>query len=630
MKKQLLILSSLVIAGSSFSQILLNEAFESGLPGSWSKTTLATDGGWKNGAAAALSSANYTFSTTNATKFMGTNDDACNCNKSADRLVSPSLDFTNPGNYRLSTDIYFQKGTYQGKTEVGTIEISTNGGTTWTVLRNLTAAADWRTESIDLSSYAGNSDVKISFLYNDGTGWLFGMGVDNVSVFIPQPDDAKLASVSLNRYSLINANNTLSLSVNNNGSNAITSLEVSWNDGTAHTATIPVNIAAGASANVNHTNPVHYPTANTHDIDVTITQVNGNVDPNPNDNTGSTVITTLSQSPVKKVIIEEGTGTWCQWCPRGAVAMDYMEATYPDRFIGIAVHNGDPMTVSAYDNGADFGGYPSANVDRSMLDVGVSQASFVSYYNERKDLVVPAAVAGTAAASGSAITVDVNATFYSNFPAANYRLGVIVVEDGVTGTGSGYNQVNAYAGGGNGAMGGYENLPNPVPAAQMVYNHVGRALLGGYSGQAGSVPTSITDGQVVNYSFTYNVPATSNINNMHGVAVLIDNATGEIINANKINFSNNGGLGVKDVEAIDMTVFPNPASDKLTVGFEAKGGSYMVEITDLQGRIVVSESFTNLSGSQAIELNTTNLKTGNYLISVAQEGASFTKMISIK
>ncbi|MBC9812074.1 Omp28-related outer membrane protein [Crocinitomicaceae bacterium CZZ-1] len=631
MKKQLLILSSLAIAGNSFSQVLLNEAFESGLPGTWSKTTLATDGGWKNGAAAALSSSNYAFSTTNATKFMGTNDDACNCNKSADRLISPSMDFTSPGNYRLSADLYFQKGTYQGKTEVGTIEISTDGGATWTVLRNLTAVEDWRVESVDLSTYAGNSDVKISFLYNDGTGWLFGMGVDNVTVFIPQPDDAKLVSTSVNRYSLINNNNTLSLNVNNNGSNAITSLEVSWNDGTAHTATIPVNIAAGASANVNHTTPVNYPTANTYDIDVVISQVNGNADSNPSDNTGSTIITTLSQSPVKKVIIEEGTGTWCGWCPRGAVAMDYMEATYPDRFIGIAVHNGDPMTVSAYDNGASFGGYPSANVDRSMLDVGVSQASFVSYYNARKDLVVPVAVAGTATASGSAVTVDVNATFYSNFPSANYRLGVIVVEDGVTGTGSGYNQVNYYANNANGAMGGYESLPSPVPAAQMVYNHVGRALLGGYNGQSGSVPTSITDGQVVNYSFTYNVPSTSNINNMHGVAVVIDNATGEIINANKIDFpAGNSGLSVKDVETIDMTVFPNPASEKLNVGFEAKGGNYTIEITDLQGRIVVSEAFTNLSGAQSIELNTSALKTGNYLISVAQEGASFTKMIAIK
>ena len=41
-----------------------------------------------------------------------------------------------------------------------------------------------------------------------------------------------------------------------------------------------------------------------------------------------------------------------------------------------------------------------------------------------------------------------------------------------------------------------------------------------------------------------------------GVAVVIDNATGEIINANKIDFpAGNSGLSVKDVETIDMIVF---------------------------------------------------------------------------
>ncbi len=79
-----------------------------------------------------------------------------------------------------------------------------------------------------------------------------------------------------------------------------------------------------------------------------------------------------------------------------------------------------------------------------------------------------------------------------------------------------------------------------------------------------------------------------------------------------------------------MTVYPNPASDKVTIAFEAKGGSYAIEVTDLQGRVVSTESFSNLTGSQSIELNTSNLKAGNYLVSVAKEGASFTKMISIK
>ena len=40
---------------------------------------------------------------------------------------------------------------------------------------------------------------------------------------------------------------------------------------------------------------------------------------------------------------------------QGAVAMAQMAMGYPNDFIGIAVHNGDGMTVSAYD--ANIGNY---------------------------------------------------------------------------------------------------------------------------------------------------------------------------------------------------------------------------------------------------------------------------------
>lgn len=47
--------------------------------------------------------------------------------------------------------------------------------------------------------------------------------------------------------------------------------------------------------------------------------------------------------PDKKVWVEEATGTWCGWCPRGEVYMNYLYAKYPEHFVGIAVHQKDPM-----------------------------------------------------------------------------------------------------------------------------------------------------------------------------------------------------------------------------------------------------------------------------------------------
>jgi hypothetical protein len=378
---------------------------------------------------------------------------------------------------------------------------------------------------------------------------------------------------------------------------------------------------------VNHPTAVNYATAVEEALTVTITQVNAASDSDPSNNSDGALINTVSQLADKNVVIEEGTGTWCGWCPRGAVAMAYMATNYPDDFIGIAVHNGDPMTVTEYDNGANLSGYPGCNVDRAMLDQGVSQAAFVNYYNARVDLAVPAAITAVSSGAGSSATIDVTATFYTPFAAANYRLGVIIIEDGVTGTSSGYNQNNYYAGGANGAMGGYENLPASVPAAQMVYDHVGRALLGGYNGQASTVPTTLTDGQVVNYTFNYTVPATSNRANMHAVAVLIDQTNGEIVNAEEISIAT---VGLGETETIDMQVFPNPASDVVNVKFEGQGGVYTVTVTDLAGREVSASVIENASGAQTVALPIAGLAGGNYLVTIAKEGASYTQNLVIK
>ena len=480
--------------------------------------------------------------------------------------------------------------------------------------------------TVDLSAYAGQT-IYVLFRHFNCTDEN-ALVLDNVVVKNLQQNDASVDGVALNRYAQMSTNNTLAVSVKNEGSNAITSLEINWNDGANHIQTINgLNIAPGATTNVNHPTAVSYATAVEGNIAVTISLVNAVVDADPSNNTGSAKINTVSVLEEKGVVIEEGTGTWCQWCPRGAVAMDYMVTTYPIDFIGIAVHNGDPMTVAEYDNAANFSGFPGSNVDRALLDQSVSQNAFVAAYNARKDLIVPAGISVAATGAGNNVSIVATATFRTPLAAANYRLGVIVIEDGVTGTTSAYNQSNAYAGGANGVMGGYESLPNPVPAAQMVYNHVGRALLGGYSGQAGSVPAVITDGQVVNYTFNYTVPGTSTRANMHAVAVLIDQTNGEIVNAIQGSLSL-ASLG--EIETIGMEVYPNPATEEVNVKFVGTGGDYQIIITDLAGRQMSATSLVNVTGAQSVALPISEFGAGNYLVTIAKDGASYTQNLIVK
>lgn len=63
-----------------------------------------------------------------------------------------------------------------------------------------------------------------------------------------------------------------------------------------------------------------------------------------------TIITrsTVLQAPKKRVVFEDVTGTWCQYCPRGIAIMEYMERIHPDDFIGISIHDDKQMVTNAY------------------------------------------------------------------------------------------------------------------------------------------------------------------------------------------------------------------------------------------------------------------------------------------
>jgi thiol-disulfide isomerase/thioredoxin len=481
-----------------------------------------------------------------------------------------------------------------------------------------------QTKTIDLSSFIGQQ-VYVSFRHYDSTPfWLIGM--DNVVVKTLNNNDVALKNISLTRYGVINTDYFIAATVKNNGAQSVNNITLNWNDGTDHSAVIALTtpLAAGQEKVITHSVAVNYPTVVNKNITFSVTGVNGAGDSTPADNTLSTQFISVSQNSPKKVVIEEGTGTWCGWCPRGAIAMHNAETSFPNDFIGITVHNNDPMTLAAYNTGASFNSFPSMNVDRSLLKLSVG-SDFSEFINARKPLIVPAALNATSSLAGRTLTFNASAVFRTNFTNANFRFAAVVIENEVKGTISGYNQANYYAGGAAGPMGGYESKPNPVPAADMVYDHVGRMLLGGYAGQTGSVPATITDGQVVNYTFTADIPTTYNLDKIKVVLLLLDGTTGEIVNAAG-PFAINGTLGIHTAEKTDIehTLYPNPAKDYFKINGK---GKVNIKIFDVNGRIILEK--------EGVEPNTPisvhDFVKGTYLVSIKEKDAEpVTKKLIIK
>jgi len=93
--------------------------------------------------------------------------------------------------------------------------------------------------------------------------------------------------------------------------------------------------------------------------------------------------TGLTVDEKQRVLVVEQTGAWCQYCPNGAEALIELSATYGDDIVGIAVHNGDKLTLPVsglWDNNYPTSGVPNfyvMNEDASQ-DPGSKVPNYVS------------------------------------------------------------------------------------------------------------------------------------------------------------------------------------------------------------------------------------------------------------
>lgn len=427
--------------------------------------------------------------------------------------------------------------------------------------------------------------------------------------------------------------------VRNLGTSAITSFDISYNynSSTINQTVSSVNIASLASYTIEFTVPATLIAGN-NPIVFTVSNVNGmgaDDDANDNSSTRNLNITTVP-APNKIVVGEEGTGTWCQWCPRGAIYMDYMAETYDGYFAGIAVHNGDPMTVATYDTPFStlIAGYPSSLVDRGGdVDPSAMEADFLSR------LTVPGhANIGTGAQiTGNSLNVSLTYTF-TQAATSGYKVLCVLIEDSVSGT-TGYAQSNAYANNAAGPMGGFESLPSSVSAALMNYNHVARALSPGFNGAPNVFPATVNIADVHTFNFNFTIPASWDQSKVHIIGILID-PQGRFDNAGMVTLAQaqtNGyvsGTLIIGVETpaqpdANIKVFPNPATDMAYASINLEQAQeVMMTITDVTGKVVAQRNYGEMTGANMLPINTAEFAKGIYMVEIRTGNAvTTTKLI---
>ena len=406
-----------------------------------------------------------------------------------------------------------------------------------------------------------------------------------------------------------------SVEIRNFGVNDINSFDVTYDyNGTLVTENISGLILTSMSTyTVDFNNTITLTSATT--AQAYIYNINGGQPQSTSDDTLLTNLNVVVPAANKIVVGEEATGTWCGWCPRGAVALNWMDQDYEGYWQGIAVHNGDLMTDATYDNGIAgyISGYPSGLVDRgSVIDPSAFSADFL------QRIIIPphARITNGAVIDGTTLKVSLDVTFLQS-TSGTYKLACTLVEDSVTGTGPQYYQANYYSGGSSlvdvdGTD--WNAKPSNVPDYLMVYRHVARAISPSFLGNPlSSSSYSVGDNETV--CFEFDIDPNWDLDKIHIVGMLFD-VQGKTDNASSTSISDAETTGYiscsGSTETIylngpdDLVVYPNPASNNIYIN-NLPTSTEHISIINIEGKVVL-----NTKAKSVIDIS--DLSKGIYMI----------------
>ena len=552
------------------------------------------------------------------------------------QLISPLVNLTGVDSVTLMFDYYYDWYTSPAP-QVGVATRHGSGAwdTIWQILPDSTIGPLTVILKIK-NSDVNNPNFQFCFFINGNLYNINYWYLDDIFLYNPPAKDLSLTSIKLPSYDTLNASDTLKGRVKNLGLSNITSFDVSYsiNGGTPSIYSITgLNIAMGNYYNFINNIPLAFSSSGTYHVVADIQNVNGaGLDDNPANDTLNTYIGIVPYKPGKKVFAEEATGTWCGWCVRGICFMNYMAETYPDTWLGVAVHNNDPMVDSIYDADipniiSGFYGYPSGTVDR----VGNwDPQDFEKAYKQRINAVSPGSVEIDNFNYDPSTRV-VNLDVTSNILIDVYnelRFGLVISEDSVWGRTSGFIQANYYSGGGQGPMCGFDSLPSEISAADMHYDHVARAILDSPYGTPGSLPIPATAG-IHSHHFTYTLDSTLVFKKLNFIALLMDYSNNQILNANNtLNYP----IGVKNQnKEIQLTVYPNPFNSSCTVKFTLPQTSQAeLKVMDLLGNTIYQgNKKTYPTGENEVLLNGEYFNSGLFILELNVGNKIYTEKISV-
>lgn len=419
-------------------------------------------------------------------------------------------------------------------------------------------AGDWEHYAVDLSEFGGKN-VYIAFVNdNNDQSMVF---VDNIEV---KRNLKYLLSLSTNE-SVVNQESVKiagRLTVNSDN-DTYTSVELTLNDAAGNA--IDKVSKTGLSLKKGDAYSFEF----TKQLPLTVGEVNKftigvKLDDYTDVANGS--IKNLAFRPVKRVVLEECTGTTCPNCPQGIIVIEKLLETYKDQFIPISLHtyNGDQLGagLSGYADAFGLKAAPTGIVNRNGVISGPMKTNpttgdyemsngynlWMDYVAQELDVPADADIDAEVVLDkeNGKFSIPVKVKYALNAKSLNLNLFVTVLEDGI----NSYQQNNLASFRdpifGEWGLGG---IYGSAIVYNFIHNDVARAYYGNVNGTGGYLPQSMTAGTEQTATIE-NLDIPENLNDItmaKAVVMLIDANNNKLINSVCAKFPEYG-TGIDAVE----------------------------------------------------------------------------------
>lgn len=421
-----------------------------------------------------------------------------------------------------------------------------------------------------------------------------GIGVDAFQVKRPVANDVSLNSVIVPAFLPV-GNFSFTGQIENQGSNAVTNYQVSWqsNAGTVNSfAVTGVNIAPGATHTFVHNLPLNAVVGQTYALNFNVSTVNGVADADSSNNTLTRSAQVPSGSTTFKTFIEKFTGSTCPPCA------SYNNATFNpfytaqnQNFNYVAYHQnfpgaGDPYFTAeslARRNYYGINSITSLRIDGADYSTGNNQAAITNHINAQNAKTGYFALTGTRNFTGNNAAITYNIIPYLS---GNYVLNAAVYEKVTTG--------------------------NVGTNGETEFKHVMMKMVPNANGTS----LTFTAGTAVTGSITASLDGTfiEELTDCEVVLFLQDPVTKEVMQS----FTALNALSIPTNEvAQTIKLYPNPATSIVRL---SNVEQVDVQVTDLLGKVVLS--LKNVT--EQTDINVSALQSGVYLFTAQNQTGSET------